>query len=607
MKNGFKKALTSILALSIVCSAAVPLSGTSDAFEMLPTITASAASNTYSYSGAVFEYNIPNPNDSYVTLTALKSTTTSSIVIPSTMKIDGKTYTVNAIGASFARESMVKNITMPDTIKEIGSHFAEDSPIQQLTVSKNVKSIGSQFCCDCTSLKTVVYSGTALEYLGSYAFDNTTFIKTPNKNGAVVFGDWVIKYLGNASSVTVLNLAGNKPDIKKVYKQAFDSNSTLTSLNLNGVKTIYAKAFANCTKLNSVTNAYAVADVEYDSFKGSKWFNAQKTSSSQCILLGNTLLYYGKISNGTVDLSSVNAKYIAKGALADVNKMTTLKLPSSIISLSEAAFGYDTAATGSLTNVYLYNTKITYSNYNTTFHDFFMNNMKAFLDTQFIRNMCDTKAREIFKSLNIAYVGQGKKVTYSVMQQYQIVEKLYNYVGSKYKYRYAVDGGSNDYLEEMLMEKGMVCRDYADMYMYLLELAGINAERVNSNNHAFNLVQVGNDWYYVDTCWYSRKDLYMVNRTVLEQEKSSHIVKEINIGPHVPKAMQNLTSIPTTKCTLGDVNRDGYVNIMDVQMLSNYLLGKTTLKDEKLILGDLTKDGTIDITDLATLKSVLNS
>lgn len=333
MKNGFKKALTSILALSIVCSAAVPLSGTSDAFEMLPAITASAASNTYSYAGGVYEYSIPNPDEPYVTITALKSTTSSSIVIPSTMKINGKTYTVNAIGSNFAKGAMVKNITMPDTIKEIGSYFAQDSYLQQLTVSKNVKTIGYNFCCNCTSLRTVVYSGTALESIESDAFKNTPFIKTPNKNGAVVFGDWLIKYLGNASSVTVLNLAGNQPDIKKVYSMAFYANSSLTSLNLNGVKTIKANAFSNCSKLNSVTNAYAVSEVEYNAFKESKWFKAQKASSSKCVILGNVLLYYGKISNGTVDLSNVNVQYIAEDALEDVNNMTTLKLPNSIISL----------------------------------------------------------------------------------------------------------------------------------------------------------------------------------------------------------------------------------------------------------------------------------
>ena len=46
-----------------------------------------------------------------------------------------------------------------------------------------------------------------------------------------------------------------------------------------------------------------------------------------------------------------------------------------------------------------------------------------------------------------------------------------------------------------------VCDSYSKAYFYLLEAAGIPVDRVVNSNHAWNVVQLDNAWYYVDVTW----------------------------------------------------------------------------------------------------------
>ena len=46
-----------------------------------------------------------------------------------------------------------------------------------------------------------------------------------------------------------------------------------------------------------------------------------------------------------------------------------------------------------------------------------------------------------------------------------------------------------------------VCDSYAKAYLLLLKEAGIPADRVNNIEHAWNVVQLGGEWYYADCTW----------------------------------------------------------------------------------------------------------
>ncbi len=605
MKKKFRKIAASALALTLAAAnVVIPQSPISD---MVTEISASAASDsgTYSYAGITYSYVIEN---GYAKLNSVVRASSSSWVIPSRVLHNSTYYTVTSIGNDFAKDGNARTITVPSTVKSIGNNFAKNCIAETVNLSSNVIEIGYNFCADSKNLRNVYYSGTKLVELGESAFKNTPFISITNSNGAVTMGQWLIKYLGSATSVNILNLNNNKPDITKIAEDAFKSNKTLKSVNLNGVEIVGDMAFWNCTNLATISSPYALCDVGSYAFYSTKWMTNNKNANGHNIL-GRTLINYNYTGSSTIDLTTSdfnNVQYIASGALTTAaNKATTLKLPNSIESLDRYAIG--SGSSYPIKNIYLYNTKITYSNFS-QFNNFMNNNFEAFVKTAWGAEMAKSKAKSILSSLGIAYVGTGDKGTYSAFKEYQIANKLYHYVGQNYEYKYFVDGGSASYIEEMFLKKGIVCADYADLYMYLLESAGVNAEVLSSGIHAWNVIEIGGDWYHADTCktWYGQDIMFMSNdKTISKAYAHNDFSLKHYANTLMPNDMYTLSTAPWCYYQMGDVTRDGKVNSADVTKLNKYLLGSTALASNALYLGDVNHDGTVDAFDLAQLKSMI--
>ncbi len=603
MKKKFRKIAASALALTLAAANVVmPQSPISD---MVTEISASAATETgtYNYGGTTCAYTIEGD---YAVLNKITKTTSSSVILPTTIPHNGKNYTVISIDKDFAKGLNSKNITLPSKVKKIGGNFASGSLTTSIIIPSTVVEIGYNFCSDCPNLRSVSYSGTALKELGEDSFANTPFIAAPNANGAVTMGQWLIKYLGTASYVNVLGLNNNKPDITKIAEDAFKSNKTLKSVNLNGVEIVGDMAFWNCTNLATISNPYALYDVGSYSFYNTKWVSTNKNSNGH-VILGRTLIEYNSTGSATIDLTVSdfdNVQYIANNALRDAaKKATTLKLPNSIISVDRYAFNVSNTTT-TIKNVYLYGSKITANNYK-QYASFLEKNFEAFFNSPFAQTMARDRAKQILNELGITYVGTGAKGTYNAYKEYQIAQKLYDYVGQTYKYKFDYDGGSKSFIEEMFFPKGFVCRDYADLYMFLLECAGINAERVGNGIHAWNVIEIGVDWYHADTCWYDRQTMFMIDDVTMAKETYAHTDYSLTKFVEIPTEMFTLNDIPWCYYQMGDVTRDGKVSSADITKLNKYLLGSTTLAPNALYLGDVNRDGSVDAFDLAQLKSMI--
>ena len=69
----------------------------------------------------------------------------------------------------------------------------------------------------------------------------------------------------------------------------------------------------------------------------------------------------------------------------------------------------------------------------------------------------------------------------------------------------------------------------------------------------------------------------------------------------------SIGSEETVALYIGDVNKDGSIDVMDVSLLEKSNSGKVELDDYQKILGDVNKDGAVDTIDISVLKKYINS
>ena len=68
----------------------------------------------------------------------------------------------------------------------------------------------------------------------------------------------------------------------------------------------------------------------------------------------------------------------------------------------------------------------------------------------------------------------------------------------------AFESGQNTpshYATGTLLTGNAVCSGYASSFLLLMQIAGIPCEYVHSDNHAWNLVQIEDEWYHIDVTW----------------------------------------------------------------------------------------------------------
>ena len=113
-----------------------------------------------------------------------------------------------------------------------------------------------------------------------------------------------------------------------------------------------------------------------------------------------------------------------------------------------------------------------------------------------------------------------------------------------------------------------VCNGYAMMMNYFCNAAGINCITVVSDSHAWNNVQLFNDWYVTDTTWMDQETyiyydwLNIDNATMLKQDSGqSHVVEsDAYVGITLPSCTKTnptvpavtAPALPTVKATAGN-------------------------------------------------------
>lgn len=88
-------------------------------------------------------------------------------------------------------------------------------------------------------------------------------------------------------------------------------------------------------------------------------------------------------------------------------------------------------------------------------------------------------------------------------------------------------------------------------------------------------------------------------------KEDGEVVGQSKILVHPRLIGQIAESVTAEDYVVGDINGDGVVDVSDINLAVNYILGTTQLTPEQFKRGDVNGDGVIDVTDVNAMVNII--
>ena len=293
-----------------------------------------------------------------------------NVVIPSTVKYNGTTYSVTSIGNyAFAGCKGLTSVTIRYSVTSIGNQAFEGcSGLTSVTIPNSVTSIGGGAFSGCSGLTSVTIPNSVTS-IGSGAFSGCSGLTSVDiPNSITEIGNYAFEYCSGLTSVTIPN------SVTSIGDDAFWNCSGLTSIVVdsentkydsrdnsnaiietatntliagcknttipNSVTSIGDDAFYNCGGLTSVTIPNSVTYIGWAAFSGcsglteirskivnvrnvsmgtSVFYNVPKSSCTLKVPIGTATAY--RNANQWKDFSNINEVILMPNStVGDLNR-----------------------------------------------------------------------------------------------------------------------------------------------------------------------------------------------------------------------------------------------------------------------------------------------
>ena len=233
------------------------------------------------------------------------------VVIPSSITVEGKEYTVTSIGEyAFYDDRSLTSVTIPNSVTSIGEWaFRDCRGLKSVTIGNSVTSIGDSAFGGCSGLTSVTIP-----------------------NSVTSIGDDAFFSCEGLTSITIPN------SVTSIGKQAFYECYSLTSVTIpNSVTSIGNLTFYNCRSLKSVTIGNSVTSIGEEVFS--------YCSGLTSVTIGNSVTSIGEYAfrdcSGLTSVTIPNSvTSIGNGAFYGCSGLTSITIPNSVTSIGNGAFEY---------------------------------------------------------------------------------------------------------------------------------------------------------------------------------------------------------------------------------------------------------------------------
>ena len=292
-------------------------------------------------------------------------TSATSVVIPDTVILDGKKYSVTSIGYyAFKGCYSLTSVTIPDSVTSIGenafyscykltsitipdgvtlierSTFADCSSLTSITIPDSVTSIKDYAFSGCSSL-TSINIPNSVTWIGSYVFKDCTALTSITIPDSVrSFGAYAFKNCTALASITIPN------SVTIIANYAFSGCSSLTSITIpDGVTSINDYIFEGCTALTSINIPDGVTSIGSYTFSGCSSLTSINIPNSVTSIGGSAFYNCSSLTSINIpdSVTSIN-DYIFK----DCTALTSITIPDGVTSIGSSAF-YNCSSLTSIT------------------------------------------------------------------------------------------------------------------------------------------------------------------------------------------------------------------------------------------------------------------